>query len=173
MANTVVLKWNPAFSSYTTLHFLSDLYEPNKVECGFDWSVWEYEKIKEGDRFYMLKLGYGQTGIVMRGTITSDPEEGEDWSGRGRKTFYVYFEPDFMLDPDAFPLLTSQELQKEISDFDWFKGHSGVVLSPEQAEKLEELWKNYMIKNREIFNEAGSKQTGTQRIYDPENMPIF
>lgn len=164
---TVILKWNPAFSSYTTMHFLQDVYNSNKEYIyDFDWSVWEHENIGDGDRFYMVKVGeFGQNGIVMSGEITSDPEQGEDWSGRGRVTYYVNYEPDVMLDPDAFRLLSSAELQAAIPDFDWFKGHSGVVLTDEQAEKLDKLWKKYLKENADIFEQAKQKRNGSEKIY--------
>ena len=63
---TVIFKWNPAFSSYEMLSFLRDLFnyksDPDYVK--FDWSVWDYDKITDGDEFYWVKVGLGQTGIV-------------------------------------------------------------------------------------------------------------
>ena len=105
--SSVVLKWNPAFSSYSMLSYLYDLYNLNKQEISsFNWSVWDYEKIHAGDRYFWVKLGYGAVGIVSAGIITSEPYEGQDWSGKGRKTFYVDFEPEVMINPDTLPILT-------------------------------------------------------------------
>jgi hypothetical protein len=150
--NTVIFKWNPNFSSYTMSHYLEDITDCN---CGcspdFDWSVWDYEKIHKGDRFYWLKLGNGGVGIVGRGTITSEPHVGEDWSGNGRKTYYVDFEPELLINPDTLPILTSSELGERIPDFDWTKGHSGAVLNRAQAERLDKEWDNFVAENEEEF----------------------
>lgn len=151
---TVILKWNPAFSSYSMKSFLIDLSycKEDGNDCvGYNWSVRDYDRIHEGDEFYWVKVGFGQTGIVGHGTITSDPYEGEDWSGRGRRTFYVNFEPDILVNPDALALLTCRELSEAVPDFEWDKGHSGLVLNDVQAERLGHAWANYLEINKKEF----------------------
>ena len=153
--NTVILKWNPAFSSYEMWRYLLDLRGAIKTgTCEFNWSVWDFDKIHAGDRFYWVKLGYGQTGIVSSGLITSEPYRDVDWSGKGRETYYVDFVPDVMLNPDTLPILTSHELSDAIPDFDWFKGHSGMVLSEDQALRLENVWQSFLEKNNGLLEKA-------------------
>lgn len=72
--NTFILKWNPVISSYGMDRLNEDFYFGKKKiledenPWGFDWSVWNYEKAHEGDRFFMLKVGEGENnGIVMSG----------------------------------------------------------------------------------------------------------
>lgn len=148
--STVIFKWNPAFSSYLMASYLYDL---NSCLTGrpldYNWSVWDHDKIHSDDKFYWVKLGYGQTGIVGSGVVTSDPYEGSDWSGKGRRTFYVDFLPEVLLNPDALPILDTKRLTREIPDFEWDRGHSGLVLTPEQAEKLDTLWEAFLNENRE------------------------
>jgi len=148
MKNTVILKWNPAVSSYSMIRFLNDIVQ-NCTES--DWSIWEHECVRKGDIFYMLKVGQGQTGIVMRGKITSDPESDEDWSKQGRKTYYSDYKAEIMLNPDTFPLLSSKMLQDKIPDFDWFTGHSGMMLNKKQSGTLDDMWKAYLLENRMEF----------------------
>ena len=164
--NTVILKWNPSFSSYSMLDYLSDIRIMTlEGKRDFDWSVWDYDKIHAGDRFYWLKVGmYGQTGIVGRGTITSEPYEERDWSGRGRKTFYVAYTPELLVNPDALPVLTSAELNHEIPGFEWTGGHSGLILSAEQAERLDALWSKYVLRNVAEFEKAASLERGSKDL---------
>ena len=56
-----------------------------------------------------------------------------------------------MIHPDRCPLLTSEELAKEIPEFVWDKGHSGQLLTEEQADKLNMLWNDYLDENSDIF----------------------
>ena len=148
MANTVIFKWNPAISSFSMYSYLDGiLYEEL---CG-NWSAWDYELIHKGDIFYMLKVGKGQTGIVMQGKITKEPYLDEDWSGQGRKTYYCDYTAQIMMNPDTFSLLTSERLQEAIPDFDWFGGHSGIVLEKQQASKLNALWQEYLQEMKEEF----------------------
>lgn len=145
---TYILKWNPAISSYKMMDFLCEMDmamaggEPN-----MNWSVWEYEEIKKGDFVYMLKVGYGATGIVAKGRVTARAYQGEDWSGRGRETYYVDFIPLCMVCADAAPILTSQQLAASIPDFDWRGGHSGQRLTPEQEAAMESLWDAYVLES--------------------------
>ena len=148
MANTVILKWNPAISSYSMHQFMDEMLDEDNEG---DWSVHDHERIHAGDIFYMLKVGNGQTGIVKRGGITSEPVSGGDWSGHGRVTYYCDYEAEIMINPDTFSLLTSEQLQEAIPDFDWFGGHSGVVLDKEQAAKLETLWHEYLMSMMDEF----------------------
>ena len=164
---TVILKWNPAFSSYNMHHYLSDLIDMvTEYEPDYNWSVWDWNQIHEGDRFFWVKVGmYGQTGIVASGKITSEPYKDEDWSGKGRETYYVDFLPDVAINPDALPILSCKELANAIPDFEWDKGHSGLVLTDEQAEKLEQVWADFLAKNDIPFTEAKNKRYQEDLVY--------
>lgn len=167
---SVILKWNPSFSSFqmsSYLTLLQDFASEEKKEDGYDsmnWSVWDYDKINVADRVYWVKVGYGQIGIVGSGVVTSDPYLGEDWSGQGRTTYYVDFIPDVLLNPDAVPILTCDELQRAIPDFEWTKGHSGLVLNDEQAQKLDSLWKEFLQRNEDLFKKKMEKE-GNEQVY--------
>ena len=128
---TVVLMWNPSISSYTMERFEDDLRDMTDgwAPEDFNWSVWDYENVKEGDRFFMVKVGPGTNGIVMSGVFSSEPYQDEDWSGKGRKVFYMDMQINEMIHPDRCPIITSEKLAAEIPDFNWTGGHSGQILS--------------------------------------------
>ena len=146
--NTVILFWNPAISSYTLERFKNDLAN---LDDTYDWSVWEHDKAKYGDRFFLVRCGEGNTGICMSGRFSSHPFIGEDWSGRGREVYYMKMLPDYIIDSEVNPILTTKELQKAIPDFNWTGGHSGRILPPEQAVVLEKLWSQYLEKHKDLF----------------------
>lgn len=129
---------------------LDYMLEGNALD-DFNWNVWEYDKVCCVDRFFMVKVGLGVNGIVMSGTFSSEPYQDEDWSGKGRKVFYMDMEIEEMIHPYSVPLLTSEELAKEIPDFVWTGGHSGQVLTEEQTVKLQELRGWYLDENSAIF----------------------
>ena len=62
-----------------------------------------------------------------------------------------------MIHPDICPLLTSEELAKEIPDFVWTGGHSGQLLTEEQAVKLQELWDKYLDEKAVIFTPRAAR----------------
>lgn len=148
--NTVILMWNPAISSVK----LEDHNEtiPNLFTEEYNWSVWEHEKAKCGDRFFLIRCGDGNTGIVMSGVFDSHPYEAGDWSGKGRRTFYMEMVPNVILNPDEAPMITTAELEKEIPGFQWTGGHSGRILPPEDAKKLEKMWQEFLRKNHDAID---------------------
>lgn len=123
----------------------------------------------------MLKVGLGICGIVAAGTIISDPQPGPDWSGRGRKVFYADYECDIMINPETLPILESRTLTEEIPDFDWNGGHSGVVLSAVQAEKLTRLFDQYLQENTALFEERleliAKREMGNDQLYTTSDFP--
>ena len=146
--NTFILFWNPAISSCKMSDyqkFLDDRWEP------MNWSVWDYRQAHIGDRFFMVRCGDGNTGICMSGTFDSKPFYDEDWSGQGRDVHYVDLDYDVAINPAYCPILTTAELQAAIPVFDWTGGHSGRLLDPKSAEKLEDMWNKFLKKNADIF----------------------
>ena len=155
---TFLLYWNPHFSSYSPERFLDEFaFSPSRKVLReddpdwdsspnfFDWSIYEYEKAKEGDRFIFVRVGYEKpTGIIGMGYFTSDPFEDEDWSGQDRLTYYVDMEWESIVDPTSDAVLPTEVLQREIPEVCWTKGLSGVEVSPEVAQRIEELWKAHL-----------------------------
>lgn len=146
--NCVILKWNPAVSSYNFIRFLSDIGQDIPES---DWSIHEYDKVKTGDRFFLLKVGLGVRGIVAAGEITCDPFPDNDWSKRDRMVFYSEYRCELMVNPETLPIIESSLLEKAIPDFDWSGGHAGVVLEPAQAETLYGIYEDYLKKNAALF----------------------
>lgn len=140
--HTVVLMWNPAFSSVTMDDHNQTI--PRMLREYYNWSVWEYDKAKIGDRFYLVRCGQGRTGIVMSGIFDSNPYELEDWSGKGRQTFYMDMIPNVILNPEQAPMITTEELEREIPTFGWKGGHSGRLLTQDEAQALERLWAKFI-----------------------------
>lgn len=140
--NTIILMWNPAISSMTLDSHCQSI--PNMLTDYFNWSVWEHDKARCGDRFFLVRVGQGNTGVVMSGVFDSNPYELDDWSGRGRRVFYMDMLPNTIFDPDKAPILTTEELQKAIPTFDWSGGHSGRILPQHDAKKLETMWQAFL-----------------------------
>ena len=145
--NTFILMWNPAISSIKLdTHNESIKY---MFTDKFDWSICDYAKAKCGDRFYLVRCGEGNTGIVMSGVFDSHPYEASDWSGRGRTVYYVDMIPNLILNPDKAPMITTEQLLKAIPTFDWTGGRSGRLLPKEGAKILESLWQQFIETNEE------------------------
>ena len=135
---TYLLRWNPAISSFK-MEAYKDALSTYPDGFGMDWSVYEWEEAQKGDRYYMLRVGEGNTGIVFYGEFTSDPYQGGDWAGKGKIRHYVDITCEDALDPELRPYATIEELEEAIPEIDWMKGHSGQLLTEEQADKIGEI----------------------------------
>lgn len=144
--NTIILMWNPGISSSKMEDHIASI--PRMLFAEFNWSVWEHDKARMGDKFYLVRCGEGRTGVVMSGVFTSNPYQAGDWSGRGRVTFYMEMLPNVILDPNVAPMISTDELRGAIPDFEWGGGHSGRLLSREDSKKLEALWAKFIADHR-------------------------
>ena len=133
---TFILMWNPAISSVTMEYHQYCI--GNFDNEPFDWSVYEWEKAHKGDRFYLVCVGDGKTGIVMSGIFTSEPYIAGDWNEkRGSKQIhYMDMKPNFIVNPETMPIITTAQLQDAIPDFNWAKGHSGTLLTKKPGSKV-------------------------------------
>jgi len=152
---TFILMWNPEISSVKMADWRR--FMDRFPFEGFNWSVWEYEKVDWRSRCYMVRVGNGNTGLVMKGNFIGDPKKGDDWSDRGRDTYYCDINPWNILDPETQPIITTEELQKFIPSFDWTGGHSGRLLTKEETKKLNKLWDKY-YKEHESFMKNQERQ---------------
>lgn len=153
MRNTFLLRWNPALSSYTMERLDEDMTDwANGEWCDdFDWSVHDWQKARKGDRFFMLRVGEGNTGVFAAGRFTSDPFLGDDWSGKGREVHYMTMEFETIFHPERAEIITTEELRAELPEIDWSGGHSGVMLDAESAERLELMWRDYVGRNKSLY----------------------
>lgn len=153
--NTYLLLWNPAISSYTLDRFEEEfnfengqfdfIEDEDNFPWDLNWTVKDWEKARQGDRFFMLRVGEKQpNGVVMSGIFSSNPYVDEDWSGKGRVVHYVDLEFDAAIHPDSSKILSSDILEKHFPDRNWRKGHSGQKLDEDTASKLELLWNDHI-----------------------------
>ena len=149
---TIILKWNPAISSVTMEDMQWSISETwDTLDSDFNWSIYDWEKAEKGDRVFMLRVGRGKVGIMASGWLSSDIYEGDDWRGTDEKRRYADILFDVMIYPQRNNILDTKTLQKEIPSVDWKGGHSGVVISDEEASKLESVWHNFLKENDDLF----------------------
>ena len=141
---TYLLRWNPTISSFKLDDYRDVLSKYPGGFSGMNWSVYEWEKAHKGDHYYMLRTGDDKAGIVFRGVFTSDPYPGEDWAGNGKQRYYMDMDCYDCVPADVQSPIFIEELEKVVPGIDWRRGHSGELLSSEDAERLNELWNNIM-----------------------------
>ncbi len=147
---TFIMRWNTDISNYKLCEF-EEAMDDFADFFYYEWSIWDYQKVHWGDKFYMIRTGKGKHGVVMRGTIIGMPYPDEDWSGKGRRVYYVRMRLSHMIHPEkALLLLTTDDLGKAIPEFNWEEGHSGVILGDAMAKQLDALWHDYVEKEQQM-----------------------
>lgn len=140
--NTFILMWNAETSHITEedfLWYLKNIYTQRIVLPLHEW-----QQAKMGDRFYMIKTAGDRLGIVMAGLLASHPYPTTLLLGEKRKKNCVELSPTIMLNPEKTPMITVEQLEKEIPNFMWRGGYSGRMLTPEQGNKIEHLFSAYL-----------------------------
>ncbi len=150
--NTFLLRWNPAISSYTMAQFDKELEMWASGDWDdFDWSIFEWQKAHRGDRFFMVRVGEGNTGIFAAGRFISEPFEDEDWRNNDKTSYYGQLEFEAIFHPERADIITTDELKRELPHIDWDKGHSGESVDSQTADKLELLWRDHIGRNKHLY----------------------
>ena len=116
---TFIMRWNTDISNYKLCEFEEAMDDFEVDGFYYDWSIWDYQK--------------------------ATPYSDEDWSGKGRKVYYIRMSLSHMIHPEKTPLLlTTEELSNAMPSFNWEEGHSGMLLDDITAMQLDELWQDYV-----------------------------
>lgn len=143
-----LLRWNPATSSYTMANLDSDMSEWAKGYWSedFDWSIHEWQGARRGDRFFMVRVGEGNTGIFAAGRFASAPFVDSDGEVR-----YVQLEFETVFHPERADIISTAQLERELPHLDWRGGNSGEMLTKEDAVRLELMWRDYVGHNKSLY----------------------
>lgn len=139
---TFIFIWNPETSDITLDEHIRSIR--NMFETDYSRPVHEWKEAQMGDRFYVVRVGDGNTGVVMTGVFGSQPYISESKSGKGRRAHIIDLKPNMILNPETAPMLKTADLENAIPSFMWRGGYSGRPLTDEQAKSLEALFAGYI-----------------------------
>ena len=135
-AKTYLMRWNPSISSFKEKNFEECVENMVHGMFRMNWSIYEWEEARVGDMFYMMRVGDKKAGIVFSGLIISDPYVMDDWAGSSKRRLYVDLVCMNATAPGEKPMLSLDMLQTAMPEYNWAKGHSGVLLPDNVAEKI-------------------------------------
>ncbi len=132
-----LLRWNPNISSWKDADFRKALAACRSgSDCVMNWSIREWSSLERGDWALLCRVGCGDDdGVVMAGRFTGTVFEEDSWRRDGTKCHYADVDMIFVNDPSISGLFKAADMDIAASGIDWHGGHSGVILSPEEAEK--------------------------------------
>ena len=136
--NTFILRWNPNISSYKMETHLDVVAHAKKMEFPkeFDWSVHDWQKVKDGDMVILLQVGTENDGIAMIGKIKGSPEADESWRDDGSKAHYVYIDVFDAFNPAEQKDFRAENFENDFPKIKWHKGHSGELIDKATADRL-------------------------------------
>lgn len=143
-----ILRWNPAISSYKTENHkeLKSHLDKGEHPLDFNWSIREWENLKEDDFFVLQQVGTDNDGIAMFGKFKGPCYEGKSWRKDGTKIHYADMWIMDVLDCDENNILSAKKYEKLFPEIKWHGGHSGVLVNPEIADILVSEIEKDMIK---------------------------
>lgn len=139
---TFILTWNPETSSLSTREN-NECIRTMLVSPARYWEVKDFEQVRMGDKFYIVKCGKSNTGIYQCGIIDSNPYPRIEKDGSVH--YYVDLKTTVHINFNEVKILSTKELTKQIPEVDWKDETSGRLLSAESSSKLEALWAQYLI----------------------------
>lgn len=136
-----VLRWNPLISSFTKYDFEDEFAQlkglkPYDVKHPLNWSVWDWQNVMHRDLYVMMKVGVENPGIVWGGFLGGYPCKYADANGEVYDRYYFDTNVQFMHRIENTKILSYDRLAEAVPGVDWLHGHSGEMLSVEDAEKL-------------------------------------
>ncbi len=158
--NTFILRWNSNISSYKMdehLRIISHVREM-KIPNAFDWSVHEWQKVKDGDMVILLQVGTENDGIAMIGKIQGNPEADESWRKDGSKAHYVFISIFDAFNPTEEKEFRAENFENDFDKIKWHKGHSGELVDKAFANRLFE-------KLDTILKKSDHKQGGVLKTF--------
>ena len=136
--NTFILRWNPAISSYKMERHLEIVSHAHKMQFpeSFDWSVRDWQKVKDGDMAVLLQVGTENDGVAMIAKIVGAPEADESWRGDGSKVHYVNLSIFDAFNPAEQKQFRAENFESDFETIKWHKGHSGELIDKATAKRL-------------------------------------
>lgn len=137
--------WNPRKWHWEDLATAAVTVE-QRGRLAEDWSCGRTERIKPGDRFFLLKQGADlPRGLMGSGLVTSAVYIRKHWGQEGKQSRYVDIEFDALLDPQRHDLLERHRLDEPPLDkVHWNTQSSGIGIADEVVPVLEERWRAHL-----------------------------
>jgi hypothetical protein len=144
-----LLTWSPKRYNWQRLPYLAFL-SAQGWPVPHDWSCQQTKRIRDGDRFFMLRYGDPPNGIMASGMVISPkPYRGKNPNkSRSRRTVY-FIDVDFdaILDPDSDPPLPVSHLKRgRLAAVNWERPRAGMQIPEDAARQLESLWKKHLAR---------------------------
>lgn len=169
--NTFILKWNPTTSEYKTEQFRNDIQElAEGASIDIPWPVESEHRVRYGDRFFIIREGRGNNGIVMAGYFCSDSFI-DDSKDAHTHTYIAEIDPLVLVNIDEAEYVSFDDLRNMVKDVDWDDCPMVTMITEKQAALIENIWLQYMYNNQELFDGYRAGKSWDFDLEDFESVP--
>ena len=148
-----LLTWNPKRWAWEDLEDYVTDFNRGKVRTS-EWSCGRNKSIAVGDRVWLIRVGEEPRGIFCRGLVTRDSYEDDHWSADDKKSRYIDFEIDGIVNPEAEPIITRERLDEPPFDvMHWSTQSSGISIPEDVSRALEDEWERLLVGNPLVIPE--------------------
>jgi len=148
-SRVLIVTWNPDKGQWAKRGGYQDAIEQTArgetvVE---DWSTGvRNQGVFRGDRAFLLQQGDHGRGIIASGTVFGEIRQIPHWDPEnhpGELANTVDIEWECVLPVED--ILPKEELNRQLPRIYWSPPGSGVLITDERADQLEELWSNHLV----------------------------
>ena len=152
-----------------------------------NWPIYNPDEIYHWGRFYMLYNSGGKRFIMMRGNFESAAHRDlYTWKGALHQKSWVGLNIELFIHYKKGPILDANQLSKAIPTVDWWGDKREIVLTEEESEKLEQVWKKHVEQHdadfqnptfvrhfEEEYQKMGIGERARQQIVGVEKLDAF
>ena len=131
---------------------MDDVIKNNDYYHISNWPICNPNGVFHHERFYMIYIGESSRFIMMRGKFVSAPHPDTYWEGNGQQRFWVGLYIEQYIHYTKGPVLDVACLSKEIPSVDWLGNNHENILTEEESEKLEQMWKKHVEQHDADFH---------------------
>jgi len=151
---TYLLTWSPPRYNWQRLPYLAHL-SAQGWPVPHDWPCQNTKRIREGDRFFLLRKSPKPIGIMGSGFILSSipyPARRDSSRGSARQrgtALFVDVNFDVLLDPDSDSILLQSRLGRgRLALIHWRQARSGIQIPEDAARELDAQWQRHLARIR-------------------------
>lgn len=169
--STYLLTWNPNAWKWTDFdECVAEMQSEGTFQMR--WSTGVTQRIVEGDRCFLMRLGAEPKGILASGFFCSETFVDNHWSGeKGRSCLYADIEFDVLVSPFSDEILPLEILKSEFPAYKWTPQASGQSIPETIASQLEKMWSGQLaprnIKQRPLWEGAMWRVVSNRRERNP------
>ena len=89
----------------------------------FEWSVYNTQTVKRGDRAFFLRQRLEPRGLIGLGSVLDEPHKGVHWKDPDKEVLYVTVEWEYILEE---PLISYEELSAKFPSVYWKTQRCGI-----------------------------------------------